>query len=90
MNKTQLVSRVAEITGLSNAAAGQSLDAVIQGVTESLKKSESVAITGFGTFVTKDRAARMGRNPQTGEPMEIKAARVPGFKAGKVLKDAVR
>ena len=65
------------------------LDAMIDSVTDTLKKGDSVALVGFGTFAVKERAARTGRNPQTGQPIDIKAAKVPGFKAGKALKDAV-
>lgn len=90
MNKSELIQKVAGQTELSNAKAGKAVDAVIQSIVGSLKNSEQVVIAGFGTFSVKNRAARMGRNPQTNEPMQIKAARVPAFKAGKALKEAVR
>ncbi|MGO2055090.1 MAG: HU family DNA-binding protein, partial [Halomonadaceae bacterium] len=71
------------------AAATRALDAMVESVTDSLKKGESVSLVGFGTFAIKERAARTGRNPQTGQPIQISAAKVPSFKAGKALKDAV-
>jgi len=70
-------------------ASGRALDAVIESITDALKAGDSVVLVGFGTFAVKDRAARTGRNPQTGKPIEISAAKIPGFKAGKALKDAV-
>ena len=69
--------------------SGRALDAVLDSITESLKNSDPVSLVGFGTFTVKDRAARIGRNPQTGAEIQIAAARVPSFKAGKALKDAV-
>lgn len=89
MNKTELVDAIAERSELSKAAAGRALDAVLESITAALKENETVSLIGFGNFVVKDRAARTGRNPRTGEPIEIKAARLPAFKAGKALKDAV-
>ena len=89
MNKTELIDQISESADLSKAAAGRALDATLEAITNSLKKSESVVLVGFGTFQVKDRAARMGRNPQTGAPIQIKAARVPSFKAGKALKGAL-
>ena len=89
MNKTELIDAIAESADISKAAAGRALDAVISSVTGALKNGEQVVLVGFGTFSVKERAARTGRNPQTGEPIEIAAARIPGFKAGKALKDAV-
>lgn len=89
MNKSELVEAIAGGSDISKAAAGRALDSMIGAVTESLQKGESVSLVGFGTFGVKERAARAGRNPQTGETIQIKAARVPGFKAGKALKDAV-
>ncbi|HCL23269.1 MAG TPA: DNA-binding protein HU, partial [Halomonas sp.] len=74
---------------IPKAAASRALDAMVESVTDSLKKGESVSLVGFGTFAIKERAARTGRNPQTGQPIEISAAKVPSFKAGKALKDAV-
>lgn len=90
MNKTELVEAVAESADLSKAAAGRAVDGVIDAITDSLKKGDSVSLVGFGTFQVKDRAARTGRNPQTGKEIQIPAAKVPGFKAGKGLKDAVK
>ncbi len=89
MNKSELIDAVAEAADLSKASATRALDSVIDAVTESLQKGDSVVLVGFGTFQVKDRAARTGRNPQTGAPIEIKAAKVPSFKAGKALKDAL-
>ncbi len=89
MNKTELIDRIAESADLSKAAAGRALDAAIDAITDSLKAADPVALVGFGTFTVRDRAARTGRNPQTGAPIQIAAARVPAFKPGKALKDAV-
>ncbi|MGX5173417.1 nucleoid-associated protein HU-beta [Aliikangiella marina] len=89
MNKSELVDAIASGADISKASAGRALDAMIDSITETLRKGDQVALVGFGTFSVKDRAARTGRNPQTGKTIEIPAARVPGFKAGKGLKDAV-
>lgn len=89
MNKSELIDAVAEAADLSKASAGRALDAVVDAITESLQEGDSVALVGFGTFQVKERAARTGRNPQTGETIEIKAAKVPSFKPGKALKDAL-
>ena len=89
MNKTELIDAIAASADLPKAAAGRALDAVVDTITESLKNNDSVVLVGFGTFGVKDSAARAGRNPQTGAEIQIAAARVPGFKAGKALKDAV-
>ncbi|MES2739687.1 MAG: HU family DNA-binding protein [Pseudomonadota bacterium] len=89
MNKTELIDHIAQTADLSKAAAARALDAVIGGVTATLKKNDSVTLVGFGTFSVSARAARTGRNPRTKEPLEIEAAKVPKFKAGKALKDAV-
>lgn len=89
MNKSELIEAVAASADLSKASAGRALDAALDAITAALKEGDSVALVGFGTFAVKPRAARTGRNPQTGQPIEIKAANVPGFKAGKALKDAV-
>ncbi len=89
MNKTELIDAIASAADLPKASAGRALDAVLDSITESLKNSDPVALVGFGTFAVKDRAARTGRNPQTGAEIQIAAARVPSFKAGKALKDAV-
>ena len=89
MNKTELIDSIATAADLPKAAAGRALDAVIESITEALTKGDQVSLVGFGTFSVKNRAARSGRNPQTGATIEIKATNVPGFKAGKALKDAV-
>ena len=89
MNKTQLIDKIADGADISKAAAGRALDAFVEAVTETLQEGETVSLVGFGTFSVRERAARTGRNPQTGEPIEIAAAKTPGFKAGKSLKDAV-
>ena len=89
MNKSDLIDAIAQSADMSKAAAGRALDATVDTIADALKEGDQVALVGFGTFQVKDRAARTGRNPQTGEPIEIKASRVPGFKAGKALKDAV-
>ena len=87
MNKTELVAARAEQTNLSKKDAEAALKAFIDVVSEELKKGEKVQLVGFGTFEVSERAAREGRNPQTGETMEIKASKTPKFKAGKALKD---
>ena len=89
MNKQELVEIVAESSDLSKAAAGRVVDTVFDTITDALKKGDQVTLVGFGTFLVRDRAARTGRNPQTGEPIEIKAAKNLAFKAGTALKDAV-
>jgi DNA-binding protein HU-beta len=89
MNKTELIEHISKSADISKAAAGRSLDAVIQAVTVSLKKGNTVAIVGFGTFAVTKRAARVGRNPRTNEAIKIKAAKVPKFRPGKGLKDAI-
>lgn len=89
MNKSELIDAIAASADLPKAAAGRALDATLEAVTKALQNSESVALVGFGTFSVKERAARTGRNPQTGNPIEIAAATLPTFKPGKALKDAV-
>jgi DNA-binding protein HU-beta len=89
MNKSELIEAIKAEADLSKAAAGRALDAVISSVTGALKDGESVSLVGFGTFSVKARAARTGRNPQTGAAIQIAAANIPSFKAGKALKDAV-
>lgn len=89
MNKGELIDVVADDAGLSKADATRTVDAVITAITKALKKGDQVALVGFGTFAVKNRAARQGRNPRTGETIQISASKVPGFKAGKALKDAV-
>ena len=89
MNKSELVDFIAAEAEISKAAAGRALDAVTTAVKKTLKKGDSVTLVGFGTFSFGKRAARVGRNPQTGAEIKIKAAKVPKFKPGKGLKDAV-
>ena len=89
MNKSELVDFIAAEAEISKAAAGRALDAVTTAVKKTLKKGDSVTLVGFGTFSVGKRAARVGRNPQTGAEIKIKAAKVPKFKPGKGLKDAV-
>ncbi len=89
MNKTELVAAVAEASELSKKDAEKALKAFVDVVTDELKKGEKIQLVGFGTFETSKRAAREGRNPQTGETMKIEASVAPKFKAGKALKDAV-
>lgn len=90
MNKSELIDAVAGETELSKAAAGRAVDAVLDAITGELTKGESVTLIGFGTFLVRDRAARTVRNPRTGETKEVDATKVPAFKAGKALKDAVK
>ena len=89
MTKAELVEFVAEKADLTKADAARAVDAVVAGVTSGLKKEGKVTLVGFGTFSAKKRAARTGRNPQTGEEVKIAARVVPGFKAGQKLKDAL-
>ena len=89
MNKGELIDAVAGSADLSRADATKAVDAVLDNVTKALAGGDSVSLVGFGTFSVKQRAARTGRNPRTGEPIQIAASKVPGFKAGKALKDAV-
>lgn len=89
MNKAELIESVAGSANLSKADATRAVDAVIDNITSALKKGQQVSVVGFGTFSVKHRAARSGRNPRTGESIDIAASNVPGFKAGKALKDAV-
>ena len=89
MNKTELVAAMAEKAELSKKDSEKALKAFIDVVTEELKKGEKIQLVGFGTFEVTERAAREGRNPLTGEKMQIKASKAPKFKAGKALKDAV-
>ncbi len=89
MNKAELIDAVAAKADLSKADATKALDALISSVTEALGRGDQVSLVGFGTFSVKHRAARSGRNPRTGEMMQIAASTQPGFKAGKALKDAV-
>ena len=89
MNKQDLVAHVADAAGLSKADATKAVDSVIDGITDSLKRGNEVRLVGFGTFAVAQRAASRGRNPRTGEPINIPASKQPKFKAGKALKDAV-
>ena len=89
MNKSELIDAVASAADLSKADASRAVDGVIGAVTQALKSGDQVTVVGFGTFLVRARAARTGRNPQTGATIEIKAANAPAFKAGKALKDAV-
>ena len=90
MNRTELIELIAEKSEVTKAAAERALSAFLDAIASSLKKDEPVVLVNFGTFVVKQRAARNGRNPQTGEVIKIKAAKVVGFKAGKALKEAVK
>jgi len=89
VNKSELIDAIAESADISKAAAGRAVDAVVDSVTNALKSGDQVTLIGFGTFSVKERAARTGRNPQTGAEIQIAAAKIPSFKAGKALKDAV-
>jgi len=89
MNKAEFVAAVADAAELTKADAGNAVDAVIAVIKKALKKGDSVTLVGFGTFEVRKRAARTGRNPRTGDTLKIKASKVPAFKAGKALKDAV-
>ncbi|HEY5666452.1 MAG TPA: HU family DNA-binding protein [Gammaproteobacteria bacterium] len=89
MNKAELIDAVAAEANLSKADAGRAVDAVVDSISSALSKGQQVSVVGFGTFSVKHRAARAGRNPRTGETIQIAASNVPGFKAGKALKDAV-
>ena len=89
MNKSELIDAIANEAGLSKADADKALKAVISAVTSSLRNGQSVTIVGFGTFMVRESKARMGRNPRTGETIQISASKRPSFKAGKALKDAL-
>ncbi len=89
MNKAELIDAVADAADISKAAAARSVDTVLEVITESLKKGNSVTLVGFGTFNTRRREARTGRNPRTGEPIQIQASNLAVFKAGKALKSAL-
>jgi DNA-binding protein HU-beta len=89
VNKTELIEHIAKSADISKAAATRALDATIGAVRTTLKKNGTVTLVGFGTFSVGKRAARTGRNPRTGEPLKIKSAKVPKFKPGKALKDAL-
>jgi DNA-binding protein HU-beta len=89
VNKTELIEHIAAKSDISKAAATRALASIIEAVKKTLKKGDTVTLVGFGTFSVTKRAARMGRNPRTGVALKIKAAKVPRFKAGKGLKDAL-
>jgi DNA-binding protein HU-beta len=89
MNKSELIEAIAESADITKSDASRALDAVLEAITDALKDGETVSLVGFGSFSVKERAERQGRNPQSGESITIKAAKIPSFKAGKVLKDAV-
>lgn len=89
MTKTELVNSMAEKAGLSKADTEKALKAFVDTVTDALKSNDKISLVGFGTFSVGERAARTGKNPQTGAALQIPAAKVPKFKAGKALKDAV-
>jgi len=90
MNKGDLVEQIAQAAEISKSAAERAVDALIGAVKTSLRKDEMVTLVGFGTFYAGKREARIGRNPKTGEALDIKAARLPKFRAGKALKDALK
>ena len=87
MNKSELIDAIASGAGVSKSQASSALDATISAITNSLKQGQSVTIVGFGTFLVRESKARMGRNPRTGESIQIQASKRPSFKAGKALKD---
>ncbi len=89
MNKVQLIEQISVAADISKVSAGRALDAFVGAIIDTLQKDEPVVLAGFGTFLARARAARKGRNPQNGEVIEIKAAKIPTFKAGKLLKDAM-
>jgi len=90
MNKSDLIEAMADAAEISKSAAGRALDGLMDAIAVALKREESVSVIGFGTFSIKRRDARKGRNPQTGETIDIAASKTPTFKAGKALKDAVQ
>ncbi len=89
MNKSELIDVVASNAGVTKASAGQAVEATLDAIADALQSGDTVALVGFGTFSVRERGARTGRNPRTGESIQIAASRVPAFKAGKALKDAV-
>jgi len=89
MNKADLIESIANSADLSKASAGRALDAAIESITKALQKGDTITLVGFGTFSVRNRAARMGRNPRTGEEIQIKASKVPRFRAGKKFKAAI-
>ncbi len=89
MNKSELIDAVSNAAELSKSDAARAVDGVIASITQALRSGDQVTVVGFGTFLVRQRNARLGRNPRTGETIQIKASKVPAFKAGKALKDAV-
>lgn len=89
MNKSQLIDAVAAKSGLTKADTEKTYKAMVEAISEEMGKGEQITLIGFGTFLVRDRKARTGRNPRTGKPLEIAASKVPAFRAGKALKDAV-
>ncbi len=89
MNKTELIEHIAKHADISKAAATRALDATLSAVKTTLKKGGDVSLVGFGTFAVTKRAGRTGRNPRTGEPIKIKSSKIPKFRPGKALKDAL-
>ena len=89
MNKAEMIEHIAQAAEISKSAAERAVDAMVAAIKSSLKKGDMVTLVGFGSFYVSDRAARTGRNPRTGEEVKIAAARVPKFRSGKALKDAI-
>jgi len=89
MNKSEFISAIADASGLTKADAERAIEGMFTVVKKTLKSGDSISLVGFGTFEVRERAARTGRNPRTGETLKIKASKVPAFKAGKALKDAL-
>lgn len=89
MNKGDFISAISDASGLTKADSERAVEAMFKSIKKALKSGDSVSLVGFGTFVVRKRAARSGRNPRTGETIKIKASKVPAFKAGKALKDAL-
>jgi DNA-binding protein HU-beta len=89
VNKSELIDAVSDSAEISKAAAGRAVDGMLSAITDALSNGDQVSLVGFGTFLVRERAARSGRNPRTGETIQISAAKNPSFKAGKALKDAV-
>lgn len=90
MNKTELITKVAELTELTKKDSSKAVDAILDAISNSLQNGEKVSLIGFGNFEVRERAARKGRNPQTGEEIEIASSKLPAFKPGKELKDLVK
>jgi DNA-binding protein HU-beta len=89
MNKSELINSVSEKSGLTKADTERAFKAFVETITDAMSKGDSISLIGFGTFLVRDRKARTGRNPRTGETIKIAASKIPAFKAGKALKDAV-